>query len=600
MKEWFNADPDRWKKEINALKEANISFTEDEKLKAHGLMRLTLTITDKSHITNLPHDVLPLTLIVTFPSSYPYFRPTVFAPELTLARHQNHFDKNLCLIPRASRYWLPQTTLAEHLDEQLAKVIIEGRQTDAEVIAGNPDEQAEPISEYYPAWTNASIIFDPKAFELIADEGKNIQFLGTMSLGAFKGEKFPFRMAGLESMDSQNNPLGESMAESVKEQFPAFTAASIYRLKDPPPYNDPKEVYRWLAAKLTEQGESIKKHKEIKKGNVTLTNIVGLTFLEEQEPGKTSWGWIFIINYSGQQMAANSNKPVPFHSAYFAKSNRLNTAELSFRMPSLKPLADKTIVIVGLGALGAPSTIEFARNCVGKIKAVDGDIINAGTIIRYPLGIRSAGLPKVEAIQKFVYENYPFTQVVPYPFSIGNIEATKTDIPQEKLMAERIEEIFEGASLIYDASAETGVNHFLSQEAKIRNIPYICVEATPGVWGGNVMRFVPNNTDGCWMCAQFAFEDGTLPNPPQDRAGNIQAPGCGDISFIGASFELNNLVAAGVRLAISTLCQGEEGYQDIESDIGVLSLVDDHGHPIFPSWKTFKMQKHPKCPYCNK
>jgi hypothetical protein len=597
MQEWYKDKPDRWERELAALEKAKILYTVDEKLKAHGLMRLQLQITLESQIANISKEVLPLKLIATFPSLYPHFRPQVFAPELSLPRHQHLFGKNLCLLPRASKFWLPQMTLAELLNEQLHKVLAAGLETNPEVIASNIEEQAEPVSDYYQAMTKASIIFDPDTFDSMPGNVDEITLLGTVKLGAYSGEEFPFRMVGMESFNTQGESL-KSLPEQVQNMFSSNLSASIYRLKEHPPHGQAEQDYKWVVSKLKEQGKTLtipSKPKDVK-GKVTINSIVGLTFPEEHSPGKLAPGWIFIVNFSVQSRIGP--RPVPVHGSYYAKINRVNAEELGFRMPSLRSLADKKIVVVGLGALGAPSAIELAKNGVGELRIVDGDIINAGTIIRYPVGIRFAGLPKAYAIQKFIDENYPFTKVIPYVLNIGVTEVTQDDLPSENLMIDELEKIFDGASLIYDATAEMGVNHFLAQEAKGRGIPYICVEATPGVWGGNVMRFISGITKGCWMCVQYSFEDGTFPNPPQDRSANIQTPGCGDISFIGASFELENLVAAGVRLCVSTLSDGDNCYPKILNDLGVLSLVDDHGNATFPSWKSFPIEKNPNCPYC--
>ena len=64
----------------------------------------------------------PIALVAAFPDLYPYVRPEVYAPALDLARHQNPFGKNLCLLGRRSDAWLPEMTLADLIREQLAKV----------------------------------------------------------------------------------------------------------------------------------------------------------------------------------------------------------------------------------------------------------------------------------------------------------------------------------------------------------------------------------------------------------------------------------------------------------------------------------------------
>ncbi|MNR35744.1 hypothetical protein D3C85_1536110 [compost metagenome] len=114
------------------------------------------------------------------------------------------------------------------------------------------------------------------------------------------------------------------------------------------------------------------------------------------------------------------------------------------------------------------------------------------------------------------------------------------------------------------------------------------------------MRAGQGITEGCWMCFQHGLFDGTYPTPPADINGSIQTAGCGDITFTGASFELSNIASSGVRLAVSTLCANEEGYDKMDVDIGILALVDDNQSPILPQWSSHQLVIHPQCPYCNK
>jgi hypothetical protein len=173
-----------------------------------------------------------------------------------------------------------------------------------------------------------------------------------------------------------------------------------------------------------------------------------------------------------------------------------------------------------------------------------------------------------------------------------------------------LEQLFDGASLLFDATAEVGVNHFLSIEAKWRGIPYVCIYATHGAWGGLVMRVNPEKNQGCWMCLQHAKNDyannghtlseHAIPIPIGDDTDELQTAGCIDISFTGSAFDLQQVSLAAVRLAISTLCSKDEGgYPDVDWDVAILQLVDENQKPVAPTWKTYPLKVHPKCPYCN-
>jgi molybdopterin/thiamine biosynthesis adenylyltransferase len=48
----------------------------------------------------------------------------------------------------------------------------------------------------------------------------------------------------------------------------------------------------------------------------------------------------------------------------------------------------KRVGVVGLGALGAPVVLELAKNLTGELRILDGDHVDAGTIVRWPVGSR--------------------------------------------------------------------------------------------------------------------------------------------------------------------------------------------------------------------
>lgn len=595
---WYIQNSERWNLELDGLKAKRINFEIDEVLKSQGYIRLSLDITNQSDISAIPEEFLPIKLIVVFPNDYPFFRPEVYGVNINLPRHQNLIDKNLCLIPRSTSFWLPETTLAEHLAEQLPKVVTAGMITDPELIKQQEDEQAEPASEYYAAVPNAPIIFDTGAFDAITESRLPIERVGTISVGFPSEAEVPCRIAVLESYDNNNNSLGK-LPDVIADLFKPRVVGFVYRTDQRPPHGDAQKDYNWLIG-LLKDPKGFPKFKQpitLKKGS-KVENVVGLTFPEERSPGIYEWGWLFLVVATIQQSQiikgkiVNSNKKI----FYYSKVSRINKDEMNIRTPSTNTLADKRIVVFGLGALGAPSVIEFAKNGLAEITVVDFDTVDAGTIVRWPLGISAVGLYKTDAIENYIKLNYPYTKVRQFRYKVGAPEILGES--SQVYSTYSLNEVLLEASMIYDATAESGVSHFLSEEAKKRGVPFISLYGTPGVWGGAVMRYIPESKRGCWMCYQYSLRDGIIPTPPTNRNGTVQAAGCGDISFTGTSFELENIVSTGVRLAISTLCKSQNGYPDIDADVGILSLIDDHGQYIFPKWTSHILEQHSDCPYC--
>lgn len=608
MKPWFEQFPHRLEEEIAALKATGVVVTVDEHLKNEGIIRLSFTIDKGNAAFQLPDNAGDIDLIIAYPDLYPYFRPNVYALALDLPRHQNPIEKNLCLLARPTENWQPETTVAALLQTQLREVLIKGNVTDAAEIKADEKEQAEPMSEYY-ALPDCPVLFNDSAVVNQLPQELDFKHIADITVGIPNGVLFPTRLFVLDTTcNGQKNVT--FLPGTIQAGTSQKVKGAIYSLPERPPA-DPTKALKWLREKLAEKGQKLNlSGKAITLKNGTITNVVGFAFPEEVVKGEEGIGWLFLIegsqklyNAKGEILSKLPSRP----GNYYAKAAKINDSQNLARAPRLQPLSDKKIGVVGLGALGSFAAIEFARSSVGALKIADYDVTEYPTSVRWPLGLAVAGRRKAEVLDDFIKENYPATGVEPFHWHIGGHRVNATGAKpvtseSEQTLADRF---FEGLSLIVDATVEVGIHHFLSVEAKKRGIPYICMYATPGAYGGMVMRMVPDKNTGCWMCMRHMendkFREGVRDmDLPSDRAGGlIQPPGCGDITFTGAGFDLQNISMAGVRLAVSTLCSGNDaGYPDVDWDIGVLRLFDDDGKPLMPTWKGFSLEKHPECPYC--
>src|SRR3546814_13041642 len=83
-----------------------------------------------------------------------------------------------------------------------------------------------------------------------------------------------------------------------------------------------------------------------------------------------------------------------------------------------------------------------------------------------------------------------------------------------------MEQLIEGQHLMIDCTAEMGANHFLSEFARVRGLPYLIANATPGAWGGIVARVEPALP--CWMCFRNAlYGDPGAALPPAEPQGEV-------------------------------------------------------------------------------
>ncbi|QNE42067.1 MULTISPECIES: ThiF family adenylyltransferase [Hymenobacter] len=596
---WFEADPDRLQRELNALAACGVDATVDATARDQGILRLSFSIDGTNPCFGLAGLVDSVELVATFPDNYPYFRPEVAATNLTLPRHQHPLGSNLCLLPRPADNWAPQWQLATYLQEQLAKVLRKGNITDPALLAADPDEQAEPASEYFHA--RNLVVFDDTGLPAVDPILPAVAVLGKMLIGLPKKAGVASRLAVLETTDTAGRT--HRLPQALWEQFPLhFISGHLLHLSQAPPYTDSQSVLRWLLDLAAQHGivSSFAGKPLPLSDGTTLKRVIGFRFPEEVAPGQMGTGWLFLLEMSFKQMVPHGpkGKLVPQDMRYinFGKAARTTPADLQLRIPALKALSQHTIAVVGLGALGAPTALELARNQVGELRVMDFDHAEPGPSVRWPLGLAAAGLLKTDAIRDFLALQYPATRVVPVNHKIGALRNENEPSEQEIM-----DTFLDGVALLIDASADKGISHFLARTAQARRIPFISLYATPGAWGGLIMRVVPGQTAGCWMCAQYHLFDGSIPVPLADEStGSTQAAGCGDLTFTGASFDLQNVALAGVRLAVSTLSAGgPEDYPLTSWDVGVVQLMTPERQLLPPTWHTFSLEAHPSCPYCS-
>jgi hypothetical protein len=222
---------------------------------------------------------------------------------------------------------------------------------------------------------------------------------------------------------------------------------------------------------------------------------------------------------------------------------------------------------------------------VGRLSLVDSDIVEPGTVVRWPLGITSAGQQKATAIAQFIAANYPYTEATAFDIRIG--AQPRQGMSQSEVLSRAID-----VDAIYDATAELGLQYFLSDLARLNRLQYVAVSTTFGAWGGIILRLAPDPNAACWMCFRFHQADGAVTNPPADPNGEIQPVGCAAPTYTGASFDVGQIALSGVKLLISTLLAHEDG---ASSHAIVIRLRDADGPLVVPTYSAIPLERHPRC-----
>lgn len=518
-----------------------------------------------------------VSLIAKFPDFYPYTRFEVEAPELDLSHHQGPFKKNLCLIGLDTENWNTNDTLAGFIRDRLPLVLKTGRSDNPDEVAGIEEEQGEPFGTYYPCQEDSIVLIDG-AWSLDPSINR-----GEIVIGVKENSGELLRSAVLEIKDGVGQVIDQA-DPAIRSLHPRPLRCRWIRVNEPIK-EEKAELFFEALFKL----DSSLSNPQWKTVNNAQIDVIGVVFPEENSWRKNSDGWIFAVRC---QRRSNRGKKREF--VYLTRPGRAGRSDLAARIPELSSLHNRKVAIIGLGGVGWASAIELARNGVGQLRLLDYDFVEPGTTVRWALGLSSAGRQKTAALADFIRNNYPYTTVITHDHRIGGI--FNEGISEKEVF----ENLLDGIDLLYDSTAEGGIQYLLSNLAAERDLPYICISTTPGAWGGRVVRVRPGKTSGCWFCWREATMDGTIPTPPSDPDKLVQPAGCASPTFTGTSFDIEEISLSGVRLAVSTLTEGIEGaYPEAKWDVGIVTLRENKKQLIAPKWQTFELNKHPSC-ICSK
>lgn len=465
MKPWWELYPGRLEFEIEQLEALGAEIRRVDRNEAKGTVRLEFSF---------PYQHEKLGLVALFPIFYPLARFEVLAPHLNINRHWNPFGQNLCLLPRGPENWNVELYVAKVLQDKLRK-IFETQDLQQSPEPGIEEPQGEPISALLP-YANDSIFLVSSDWNIPADELE-----GEGTIGVLDRNGALFRAVVLEVRGKNNRVLARSHERLARLVSDRHTFA-WKRVAEPVVSNTAKQF-------LTNNG--------LRSGPLFRLDTVDFRLsaalvTEEVEYRIKGDSWLFIVEFQNDQQKGFRKGYVPTN-AYYARAARFGTSDITVRSPFNRDLANKTVVVVGAGCLGAHSIIELARTGVGHLKIADFDLVEPATTIRWPLGLAGSGKMKVEVLSQFLKTNYPLTNIDKLGKKIGS--------PEEFFGAdaEEIEQFIYGADLIFDASVDDAANDILAELAAESGKPYLSISATPGAFGGRVVM-IEKNPEPCWDC----------------------------------------------------------------------------------------------------
>ncbi len=569
---WWEQFAGRLDCEFSALQAASLRFSETPHSREGGLLQVEVWLP-------LP-DRLDVRLVATYPESYPYTRPEVAAPDENLGRHQHAVVKNLCLLPRGTDNWDTDWTLAQYIQDRVPMVFAAADAWERGAASPVPEQpQGEPFTDYYQSRTPAVVLLDG-SWSLPAEIRH-----GTLSLDidqrdqALRGCVAEIRGQGRELLATDAGVLGRAFPNSRR-----ITGRWV-RLAEPPP-QAPDGSLRPFDAAIAAAGFNPSQPLVKPKHNSTVIDVLGVVFPEEVSEGTYADGWVFRVQTFDGRMPA---KP------YLARAARAGRDDLRARTPETRFLQDKTVLVVGLGGVGAPATLELARAGVGTLRLLDHDIVEAGPVVRWPLGLEAVGRRKVDAIHEWITRNLPYTTVETCDIRLGATRAPGPGVTERDV----IEQFLTGADLLLDMTAEYGIHVYLADLAREYGIPYVEASTRAGAWSGIVARVLPGEDRPCWICYSSLLRDleASGRGPLIDDSGVTQPHGCADPTFTGVGFDVGSLGLEAARHVTSTLGIGIPGaYPDAGWDLVIVNRRGADGTAKPPDYTVFNLAFAADCP----
>lgn len=227
-----------------------------------------------------------------------------------------------------------------------------------------------------------------------------------------------------------------------------------------------------------------------------------------------------------------------------------------FGIEAQQKLQRASVLIVGLGGLGAPAALWLAAAGVGRLLLADDDTLHISNLQRQIL-YRSADCGKAKA---------PLAQ---YQLQSLNPQV-ETIALQERMDEERLSALLPQVNLVLDCSDNMATRHAINAACVASDTPLISGSAVG--FSGQLLVISPPWRHGCYRCL---WPDDSEPQRNCRTAG-VLGPVVGTIGTLQALEALKML--AGLPSSLD----------------GQLRLFDGRQQ----AWRTLSLNPDPRCPVC--
>lgn len=627
---WWQLYPDIWAAELAAFDAAGLVWIqapepEAKRGTARVLGRLTVPA-DSPWTRGSRAEGTALVLTIAYPSSFPWFGPSVWARDgqlLWLARHRN-VDGHLCLMHDED--WHPGMTTAGMLAAQLPRLLATAA-PDAEQHLGRAGlaeieiQVPEPSAIHGPAAWSVPVLVD-SGWEIPADASSGHLLLACPGVPTVTGRIGPgspahvarvydhggVELAGFSTrllaqpylplagrwlrLDAAPESAGPGkLFEQIEDQLPdplplppnpmSLHALDILQLLQDARFRD-EQTREATLAQYREGREQT--YLNLWRRYHGLFEVIGLLHPDELTWRTSGWTWTFLLRCRTDR---RRNWATARLTTGYAGPSDLRT-----RAPHADALASTRVTVVGVGAIGSRVAEGLAQAGVGALELVDHDTLEAGNLTRHTAGMRHVGQLKAEALIDQLADRAPHTHVEGLNLHIGACHLAEYAINSHGLMEHEVRT----TDMIIDATADPAVTRYLAALCLAADTPFLHVSGTAGGWGGTVVRIDPQITPGCWSCLEHHRADGTFPAPPADPADDRLHPvGCALPTFAGAAADLDTIALHAVRVITDRLAGSDTDTALMSADLFIATLHGANG-PVPARWEYGRLTTHPACP----
>ncbi|WP_404457585.1 HesA/MoeB/ThiF family protein [Sutcliffiella horikoshii] len=564
---WFERRPDLLEEELEAFTEQDFNFRLDEQAKKD---KKVIVFKGKVDVNGVEVE-----LELIYPSEFPSQRIVIKASKRNLFRHQNPFEKNLCVIPHDQYGWDSSMTGAYMVKQaiRLLKDIEKG----PKAVENNEVESPEPWSNYL-RFENVPLFITEHLPESLGEAGT---YTVTRYFGHYYENReqvtfqdYHYVLEGIKQLGEQIELPKTLPFQRWNKQLP-LESGLWFHLKEPPNFNlyEPKTVVEELQNVFGESNKDVAQFK-------SQINRYKLAQLPKNKKGRDQFPPHFALIFDEENYERNQYRKAFIWGVYDFKSNSIKYSKPQYltkdehfkRIPELTSLDSKKVLIAGLGSLGSAVALELGKSGVGSFTLMDKDMLEVGNLVRHTGTIDYVGMRKTKLLEEQILSHFPFAHVEKLDYFIGH------DVEVMERIYQKVSEV----DLVINLTAEESVIRIFNRMSLELDVPVIHGSITNGAWGGRVLRTLPWQT-GCYSCKDETIDINVASSPSKE----IYPRGCGFPTFAGASFDIYGVAAQTVRMAVDTLLGREINYDHI--------IVQNYP---FPKVDVFPHKRDGNCPLC--